>query len=648
MFCRVSWLIVLAALAVSAQACVGNIADTNGGRGNAPDDGEGFPSSLLEPYTGTLHITYDNTFINYEQLRGKVRVIFDDAWVRDGVDQFAEHIGPLGGADFVNRFIDTRAATSDFLLSLDALSKDVCAKAVADRTGPFAGVDVTTSVVDIPPSTTTTYQAEDPATFTSAVCNPSATEAQLCANGTISMKATPFATTERYRISVRARATAVDSIMDIRVGSRVVRTVSPVANAATYYTVDVDAAAGELIILAFTNDGRDVNNVDRNLSVDSVTVEGPLTPSTGNARETAARDTVKALYQKITFRTPSSDELTASYTLVKDLQSLLDDQRSAWSGVCEALVRSPDFTFTLPPSRATASGAERDVLLLVKLAADLVARAPTRAEVDAIANGSKTIDEQIDDFMASDEFRNAMFYRMRLRTESTGSELGDEAARLWTYLLTTGATYEDLLTGTYNVDTNYQQVERPAHHGRSGVLTMKGYISGKPSLPHYNYSARVLGDFMGVIFEVPDEVVTMRLGSTATSTVDPNSLCFSCHRLLTPLAYQRRRWTDQGDYIEVDDSGIPIEQTDGDVVESYPYKGDGMEAFGLQAVRKEQFLLQTVNAEVDLLLRRRLRSNEDERVIYKQLFDELRSSGDLRKTLKILLASPQYRGELEL
>ena len=65
---------------------------------------------------------------------------------------------------------------------------------------------------------------------------------------------------------------------------------------------------------------------------------------------------------------------------------------------------------------------------------------------------------------------------------------------------------------------------------------MKGYIEHKPGLPHYNYPARVLIDFMGYVFEVPPEVFAMRSGATASSTVDPKSICFTCHQLLTPLA----------------------------------------------------------------------------------------------------------------
>ncbi|MBC7792183.1 MAG: hypothetical protein H7Z43_00620 [Clostridia bacterium] len=308
-------------------------------------------------------------------------------------------------------------------------------------------------------------------------------------------------------------------------------------------------------------------------------------------------------------------------------------------------MHAPDFVFTLPPSRTIASGNDKDVLLLVKLAADLVSRGPTQAEVNAIADGSVTIDQQIDTYMASTEFRNTILHRMRLRTQSDGSELGDQAARLWTYLFTTGVSFEDLLIGEYDVDASFQQQPRPDYHGKTGVLTMKGYLVGKQGLPHYNYAARVLTDFIGYVFEVPPEVVQMRFGSTPSGTVDPNSLCFQCHNLLTPLSYQRRRWTDEGDYVSADVAGLPVDQTDNELVSNYPFKGDGLEAFAVQAVKKEKFIRHTINAEFDMLMKRLMRADDDERVIYKQLFDALTTTGDLRASLKIILTSSQYKGE---
>jgi hypothetical protein len=251
----------------------------------------------------------------------------------------------------------------------------------------------------------------------------------------------------------------------------------------------------------------------------------------------------------------------------------------------------------------------------------------------------------VDGWLASPEFKAYAYYKMRIRTESDGTSDSDEPARLWTRILTTGTTYRDLLTGDYGVDTSFQPVAREAEHGNTGALTMKGYIQHKPGLPHYNYPARVLSDFMGYVFEVPPEVIAMRIGATASSTVDPNSICFTCHQLLTPLAYQRSRWSDDGTYRTTDADGKTIDDSDRGLVAGYPYKGEGMAAFTAQAVKKERFVRQTLQAEFNLLFGRPMRFDQDERGLYKQLWDTLAASnGDLRTTIKVMVASPQYQG----
>jgi hypothetical protein len=490
----------------------------SGGGGGGPDD-EQFPPLLLQPYGGPPIDVYDNTFLGYMQLKGKVATVFGDAWVRGGVDQFQANIGLLGGADFTSHFVEARVATPDFLLALDSLSKDVCSAAVTAASGPFAGINVATPVVD--------------------------------------------------------------------------------------------------------------------------------SASTGTTRETAARAAIDQLYRKLLFRRPTTPESGAAYGLLKDLVVVGagSEPQDAWSGVCEALVRHPDFLWTLPPSRPSTTGAENQTLLLVKVAQDLAARPPTDAEIQAFVSGAKTLDQMVDGWLASAEFKAYAYYKMRIRTESDGTSDSDEPARLWTRILTTGTSYRDLLTGDYGVDTSFQPVARGAEHGNTGALTMKGYIQHKPGLPHYNYSARVLSDFMGYVFEVPPEVIAMRIGATASSTVDPNSICFTCHQLLTPLAYQRSRWSDDGVYQTTDADGKAIDDSDHGLVAGYPYKGEGMAAFTAQAVKKERFVRQTLQAEFNLLFGRPLRFDQDERGLYKQLWDTLAASnGDLRSTLKVMVASPQYQG----
>ncbi len=636
--------------------CSGSI--TSPGRGGAPGGGTGaaadeqFPADLLGPYGGPAIDVYDNTFIGYLQLKGKVAAVFGDAWVRGGVDQFQANIDLLGGADFVTHFVEARVATPDFLLALDALSKDVCSAALDAGSGPFTGLDVLTAVVDSPPSQTLVFQAENPNDMVGAgnggVAGP---EYALYSNGTVSTKtAVHFPSTDRYDIVVRARSyPGAGASTDVRVGGVTVDTfVAANQSTPATHTSTVTVTAGDHPVqVAFTNDGTDASGQDINLYVDSVTVTGPKSPSTGNTRETAARAGIDQLYRKMLFRRPTSAESDATYGLLTDLVAIgaSAEPGDAWSGVCEALVRHPDFLWTLPPSRPATTGAENRTLLLVKVAQDLVARPPTDAEIQAFTGGAETLDWMVDGWLGSPELRAYAYYKMRVRTESDGSPDSDEPARLWTRLLTTGESYHDLLTGTYGVDTSFRKVARGPEHGPTGVLTMKGYIQHKPGLPHYNYPARVLSDYLGYVFEVPPEVVAMRIGATASSTVDPSSICFTCHQLLTPLAYQRGRWADDGTYQSIGPDGKPIDDSDHGLVASYPYKGQGMAAFSTQAVKKERFVRQTLQAEFNLLFGRQMRFDQDERVLYKQLWDTLAASdGDLRATLKLLVASPQYQG----
>jgi hypothetical protein len=101
-------------------------------------------------------------------------------------------------------------------------------------------------------------------------------------------------------------------------------------------------------------------------------------------------------------------------------------------------------------------------------------------------------------------------------------------------------------------------------------------------------------------------------GITAVATTDPNSLCYSCHKVLTPLAFQRNRWDDDGRYRAHDDYGMPIDDSDQKLVASYPFKGDGLEAFALQAVKKERFIRTIINTHFTFYFGRELRYQEDE------------------------------------
>ncbi|MDY7226813.1 carbohydrate-binding domain-containing protein [Hyalangium rubrum] len=612
-----------------------------------PPDEE-FPPALLQPYSGPSVATYDNPFLSYVQLKGKVKQIFNDSWVRNNVDKFAQHVGLFGGVDYDQYFVEARVATPDFLLGMDALAPDVCGAAARNKTGPFAGLDTSALIIDIPAAATRQYEAETATDLTATVGGRITTGWNLYTNGMLTtVQPYAFPVTGTYRLTVRAYGSQCGPDaprMDLRVDGTTATTVNVTATAYTEYTHTLTVSAGtHTLSVAFTNDYSQSGVCDRNLYVDFLRVNGPTETSTGTTRTDAARAKVDTLHRRMLYRPATAQEQANGYALVKDLYTMEADLPKAWSGLCEGLMRSPDFLFTLPPSYENRSGLERDRLLLVKLAQDLLGRTPSATELSDFESGRKSWEQMVDTYLSSTDFRTHYFHKMRIRTESEGTLETDEPARLWTYLATTGAPMQELLTGDYSVALDFSKVPRAAEHGKTGVLTMKGFIKNKPGLPHYNYAARVMTDFMGSIFEIPSEVFDMRGAATASSTVDPTSICFSCHQTLTPLAHQRLRWDDEGNYRTTDEQGRPIDDSDRNLVGVYSYKGQGMPAFAQQAVKKETFVRRTINAQYMIFFGRGMRHEEDERVIYKRLWDvSQQSNANLKAVLKSIALSPEY------
>ncbi|HYH97874.1 carbohydrate-binding domain-containing protein [Hyalangium sp.] len=612
-----------------------------------PPDEE-FPPALLQPYTGPAVTTYDNPFLGYVQLKGKVKQIFNDDWIRGGVDKFAQHVGLFGGVDYVQYFVEARVASPDFLLGMDALAPDVCLQAARNRTGPFAGLDTSAPIIDTPPAATRQYEAETTTDLTPTTGARTATGWNLYTNGSLTTtQPYNFPVTGTYNLTVRAYGSPCGPAlpaMDVRVDGTTVRTYAVSATTYAEHTHTLTVTAGtHTLSAAFTNDYTQEGVCDRNLYVDWIRVNGPTEASTGTTRTDAAKAKVDSLYRRMLYRPSSAQERTSGYALVKDLSGYEAELAKAWGGLCEGLMRAPDFLFTLPPSYESLTAMERERLLLVKLAQDLVGRPPNATELADFEAGRKSWEQMVDAYLASPDFRTYYFHKMRIRTESEGTADTDEPARLWTYLATTGTHFQELLTGDYSVAADFTKVARPPEHGRTGVLTMKGFLQNKPGLPHYNYAARVMTDFMGSIFEIPSEVFDMRGAATAASTVDPTSLCYSCHQTLTPLAHQRLRWADDGTYRTADEQGRPIDDSDRGMVGTYAFRGQGMPGFAQKAVRKESFARRTINAQYMLFFGREMRHTQDERVMYKRLWDVAQAdNGNLKAVIKTIALSPEY------
>ncbi|MDZ4850281.1 MAG: hypothetical protein SGI77_13435 [Pirellulaceae bacterium] len=318
-------------------------------------------------------------------------------------------------------------------------------------------------------------------------------------------------------------------------------------------------------------------------------------------------------------------------------------EQAAWSSLCSALIRHPDFLFTRPPSLATSDQPHiQQRLKLVKLALDLVGRSPTSDEIRELDQGT-SLEDFIDRFLASDEFKEFYFHRIRLHLESQGTEIQDEPVRLWNYVAFNDRPFKEILTANFTVDRDFKKQRRSANHGKTGVLTTPGFIQGKPGLPHYNYSAQVSMLFLGFVYEVPADVVEQREGVTALGTTDPNSVCYSCHKILTPLAFQRLNWNDDGEYRIENEDGLPIDASDQNASEDYPFPGKGMEAFATQAVKKERFIRTMINTHVNFYFGRPMRYREDERVLYKRLWDSAhRSNFKIPALIREIVTSPEY------
>lgn len=612
-----------------------------------PPDEE-FPPALLQPYTGPAVATYDNPFLGFVQLKGKVKQVFNDDWVRNSVDKWAQTVGLFGGVDYVQYFVEARVASPDFLLGMDALAPDVCLLAARNKTGPFTGLDTSAPIIDTPPAATRQYEAETATDLTATTGARTSTGWNLYTNGQLTTtQPYNFPVSGTYNLTVRAYGSQCGTdlpSMDVRVDGVTVKNfgVSATAYADHVYTLTV-AAGTHTVSAAFLNDYSQSGVCDRNLYVDWVKVNGPTEASTGTTRADAAKAKVDTLFRKMLYRPSTAQEKTDGYALVKDLSGFEADLPKAWSGLCEGLMRSPDFLFTLPPSYESRAGVDRDRLLLVKLAQDLTGRPPSAVELADFESGRKSWEQMVDGYLGSGDFRSYYFHKMRVRTESEGTADTDEPARLWTYLATTGTPFQELLTGDYSVAADFTKVARAPEHGKTGVLTMKGFLQNKPGLPHYNYAARVMTDFMGSIFEIPSEVFDMRGAATAASTVDPTSLCFSCHQTLTPLAHQRLRWADDGTYRTTDAQGRPIDDSDRGLVGTYAFKGQGIPAFAQKAVLKEAFARRTLNAQYILFFGREMRHTQDERVMYKRLWDVSQANhGSLKAVLKTIALSPEY------
>src|SRR5262249_28583309 len=187
---------------------------------------------------------------------------------------------------------------------------------VAGRSGPFAGLDVGAPVIDVPPSQTLVFQAEKASDMT-GTGNGGVAGSEFGLYGTTALLSTTnpvhFPVTDQYDIVVRARSSpGVGAIAEVHIGGPVAASFTPNPATLANHTSTVTVTAGDRVLqIGFPNDRNDASGKDINLYVDSVTVTGPKSASTGTARETAARAGIDQLYRKMLYRRPTAAESDA-------------------------------------------------------------------------------------------------------------------------------------------------------------------------------------------------------------------------------------------------------------------------------------------------------------------------------------------------
>lgn len=424
-------------------------------------------------------------------------------------------------------------------------------------------------------------------------------------------------------------------------------------NTETYLASKINLLGGADFVTHFTETS--IANSDFLLAMDAIAKDACGRAATNKTGPFAGADPenvadanalASQLYQRILLRAPVDSEAGDGAAFVATLVPMSPSKTSAWAGLCEVLVRHPDSLFTLPPTvdAAQMSPSDKDRMQLSKLTTDLVGRPPSDTEFASLAG--KSTDDRVEYLTGLPEFRDFFFHRVRLRLESLGTPESDEPARLWAYLVTQNAPMQDLLVADYTIGEDFSKQTRPDYHGKTGILTMPGFIRTKPGLPHFNYAARVMTDFMGQLFEVPASIVAQRVNATAASTVAPGSVCISCHGVLTPLATQRSRWGDDGVYRTTTDAGVPIDDSDQNLVPDYPYKGEGMQAFATQAVKKEKFMRQSFQALFLFFVGRQMRYAEDERTVYLAMWKTaFATNGNTKALIKVVANLPTYLGK---
>lgn len=201
------------------------------------------------------------------------------------------------------------------------------------------------------------------------------------------------------------------------------------------------------------------------------------------------------------------------------------------AGVSTALAATAVMTGVAGPTSTTPEPIS-DVQCLRKMALDLTHRGPTPEEVAAIKNGTSSLDEMADSFLASAEFEAVVtsWYRPQFPPTDETPPAVDvlEPSRIATYIVVNDLDYRQILTGTFTIDeTGAMQpvTDRPA----AGVLSTAHYMSAYGGSYRRNWAGHFLREWTGIQLEavtLPPEVNPNDLNP---DDLINNPACGGCH-----------------------------------------------------------------------------------------------------------------------
>jgi hypothetical protein len=207
---------------------------------------------------------------------------------------------------------------------------------------------------------------------------------------------------------------------------------------------------------------------------------------------------------------------------------------SAMTGACSSSISPsgelpPENTEPEAPVGGYAPKAISPLACLRKAALDLVERAPSPQEIDAVRTGAKSIGDVVDNYLSAPEFSEVVFHWFLQTFEPTtlvpATADKEEPARIAQYVVTKDLDFRQLVTADYTVGTDREK--KAAGADAAGVLSTQAYLSAYSGLENRNWAGRLLRVLMGTVLvpvtEVPEGIDSSKTGLAS------NPACAGCH-----------------------------------------------------------------------------------------------------------------------